>query len=291
MVDEERKKILVVDDERDIRELVSMRLRGNGYEVMLARGGIDALEILKEDIPDLVLLDIVMPDMDGIEVCRRMKKIKYMAAVPVIFFSARASLQDKIAGLKEGVHDYITKPFDAQELLARIDAVIRLAEHNKKILLRDELTGLYNYNFFKEEFYNYFNIARRYGRTFSLLISDIDNFKKINDRYGHMCGNVVLEAVANKFKAALRNADVITRYGGDEFAIILPETDVLKVEAVLRRLRSELEGFEIVYKDQSIAVSISMGASTYSAAVHSTEDLFNIADKNMYEDKKGVGAA
>ena len=288
---EDKKKILLVDDENDMRNLVAMRLEDNGYKVLPASGGTDALRMLKDEVPDLVLLDIVMPDMDGIEVCRQIKKMKYMATVPIIFFSARNSIEDKIAGLKEGVHDYITKPFDARELLARIDAVIKVAEQNKKILLRDELTGLYNYNFFKEQFSHYFNIAKRYGRTFSLLISDIDNFKEINDRYGHLCGNAVLEAVANKLKGMLRSADVITRYGGDEFAIILPETDASKINVVAGRLRSAFENFQIDWKNLKIIVSMSIGVSTYSTAVSSAEGLFNIADKNMYADKKSGRAA
>ena len=285
MESDRKLKILMVDDEADILKVVRKRLEREGYEVLVASGGKQALILLEKEIPDLILLDITMPDMDGIEVCRKIKEQKFISHIPVIFFTACGSVDDKIRGLDKGVHDYITKPIEHRELLARIKAVLKVSEHYNEISFKDELTGLYNYNFFERYFEYTFNLAKRYGRMFSLVIIDIDDFKNINDNYGHLCGNFVLKDISEKLRDVFRKVDIIVRYGGDEFAVVLPETNSEQASNVLARLRNTVREIHLSYEGCDVEAKSSIGSSTYFEGAETKETVFNIADRNMYEEK------
>jgi diguanylate cyclase (GGDEF)-like protein len=286
MEDTEKKIILLVDDEPDLVTVLKKRIESSGYSVLTASNGSEALQVLEKTIPNLILLDIMMPVMDGIETCNRIKGNKYTSMIPIIFLSAKGSVTDKIQGLKEGVQDYIAKPVDSAELIARMESVLKTNENYKAMSLRDELTGLYNYTFFVEEFSHSFEMARRYNRVFSLIIIDIDNFKKLNDTYGHLCGNFVLQSVGEKIKATIRRVDLVTRYAGDEFAVILPETNQEQVIFVVNRIKSIFTNLTLDYKEQKISVKASVGSSTYLPSMGTKEILFDAADKNMYEEKE-----
>jgi len=280
------KEILIVDDDRDNLEILNKILQKENYGVLQASDGLEALEILEHKIPDLILLDINMPHMDGIEVCRRIKMRAELTMVPIIFLSALNTIDDKLTGLKEGVIDYITKPFNHGELLARITSALKIVEEFKNASMTDDLTNLHNYNFFKGKFTHYFNIAKRYNRIFSLLFIDIYHFKKTNDKYGHLGGDTVLKETSDKLKTIVRQADILVRYGGDEFAIILPETDAEKTKKFLNRLQKKLGSFNIDYNNKTITVKLNFGLATYSKNMKKETELFMLADKSMYEDKK-----
>lgn len=286
IVNAEVNKILVVDDEEEVLKIVCKRLEWAGYSVLAASRAEKVLTILENEIPDLILLDIAMPDIDGIELCRKIKEYKYTSNVPIIFLTAMDSINAKIQGLKEGVYDYITKPTDPRELLARIESVLARSKHYHELSSKDELTGLYNYNCFQRHFAYVFDLAKRYRRIFSLGIMDIDNFKQINDRYGHVCGDFVLEKVGEKLKNSLRKVDMLFRYGGDEFVFILPETGNEQTGTVILELKQKLGNTRIVCHDHEIDVFLSFGISTYADDMATKEELFNMADKEMYKDKK-----
>jgi len=281
----EQKCVLLVDDEEDILTIIGKRITQAGYRLLTAASGEDALKILEKEIPDVVLLDVMMPGMDGEEVFNNIRRRKELATVPVIFFTAKDSLEDKIKGLSRGVNDYITKPIDNRELLARIEAALKINERYQKLSLKDELTGLYNYNFFERQFKHIFDVAKRYQRTFSLLIIDIDKFKHLNDTYGHLCGDFVLKHVAGYLEESLRKVDIIARYGGDELIVILPETNYEQARELIERLRQKFGKSEMDYNGQRLSVGLSFGFCAYSKQIQTSEELFNLADKDMYADK------
>ncbi|HNX90768.1 MAG TPA: response regulator, partial [Candidatus Omnitrophota bacterium] len=186
----EAKTILITDDNYDILLVTSMRLKEKGYKVLTAIDGVEALKIVETEAVDLVILDISMPNMDGMEVCRRIKANKNIPYIPIVFFTAKDSVEEKVKGMKMGVADYITKPVDHRELIARVEMVLENSAIQEKISYKDEITGLSNYNFFKKQLNYHYEISKRYGRIFSLLVLDVDKFKSINDTQGHLCGNI-----------------------------------------------------------------------------------------------------
>lgn len=281
-----QKKILLVDDDKDVLEVIGKRLQISGYDVLTASSGHQAMEILAGDTPHLILLDISLPDIDGMEVCNRIKKQEDTADIPVIFFTAKASVEDKIKGLQKGVYDYITKPIDHRELLARIDSALERHRYFQENLVVDALTGLYNYKFFNKDFSHIFNVAKRYKTIFSLIIVDINQFKKINDTYGHLCGNFVLKRVSEGLKNNIRRADIVFRTGGDEFAILLPETDGKKAVKVVEKLKKNIGCKYLIYNGNKFVVTLSLGFASYSEGIQTEDELFDIADKNMYEEKR-----
>lgn len=279
-------KILLVDDEVDILKVIGTRLERAGYEILFAPGGEQALAILEKEVPDLIILDILMPGMNGLEVCSRIKEQEYISDVPIIFFSAKGSVDDKILGLKKNVSDYITKPVDYQELLARIELILRTSKRYEEASLKDKLTGLYNCSFFDKKLVHSFDLARRYERIFSLLVVDLDGFKNVNDVYGHLFGNFVLKKVGEKLRTNLRKVDLVFRYGGDEFTIILPETSNEKAIKVLEKLRERLGIIRLESKKQTVEVKLSFGLASYSPQIKTKEELFNLADRDMYKQKR-----
>ncbi|MBN1688549.1 MAG: diguanylate cyclase [Candidatus Omnitrophica bacterium] len=282
--------IMVVDDEKDIVSIMIKYLSDEGYLVYAVSEGDSAAGEAAKIVPDLIILDVKMPVKDGYQVKTELNQNPLTANIPVIFLSSSVSTLDKITGLRLRADDYVTKPFDVLELIARIDTALSRRKHYEKISMKDELTGLPNSYHFKKELGIAFNMAQRYGRIFTVGFIDINRFKEINDNFGHLTGDCVLREVAKRMEMTLRNPDVLARYGGDEFCIIMREASPEQAQVVLNRLKTRVEGnpFAGLDGDREFLVSISVGMVTYNDKFSSAEELIGLADRNMYRDKKKI---
>ncbi len=282
-----KKKILVVDDEKDILTILYKRLSSAGYEVFRASDGKTVFDRIKETNPDLILLDIIMPELDGFYVKAKLNEDALTRHIPTIFLTARDSVTDKVNGLSLGADDYITKPFDSAELLARIESALRKKDFYEKVSMTDPLTGLYNIRYFKKEITLFFNIAKRYKKIFSLAVVDVDNLKYINDMYGHLAGDAALRETSAVLKEIFRRSDIITRYGGDEFAVIMPETAYDQAAVAIERLKKKTGEKEFVAGANVVKVplSISVGVATYEDTLLNESQIFELADRRLYENK------
>ncbi|MGB2879775.1 MAG: diguanylate cyclase [Candidatus Omnitrophota bacterium] len=285
---EEKTMILVVDDEAEILDLLDRVLKKAGYKVTTALNGEEALEKISKETPSLILLDIMMPVMDGIEVKNKLNEDSSTASIPVIFLTSRSTISDKVKGFNLGIDDYITKPFEFKELLARVTSALSRREYYEEISMTDGLTGLYNIHYFKKEFKLFFDIAKRYKKTFSLAIVDVDDFKKINDTYSHAVGDFVLKKVSSVIKETLRKSDIITRYGGDEFVVIFPESNREQSARAMERVKEKIEGKEFIFEDTGAGISftISTGIAAFREDFENEIQLFEAADEDMYREKK-----
>jgi diguanylate cyclase (GGDEF)-like protein len=286
-------KILVVDDDKILTKLVRTRLEAENYRVFVASNGEEALHVLEKKKPDLVLLDIMMPGIDGFETCERIRSQPAYRHLPVIMLTAKDHPSEKVKGLDIGADDYITKPYESDELLARIRAGLRARkEYDRmtKMVELDALTCLYNRRSFDQRLEEEFSRAERYNRELSLIMLDIDHFKTVNDTYGHQVGDIVLKQVADLIQKNVRKSDIPYRYGGEEFVILAPETDVAGVKTCAERIRASCERYRFGKGKKPILITISEGFSCYQLdSASSPEDLLHKADSALYQAKAAGG--
>jgi diguanylate cyclase (GGDEF)-like protein len=291
-------KILLIDDSRLISEFGKKILFSNGHEVMTADSGELGLEISLRDHPDLILLDVILPGLDGYEVCRRLKNLDSLRDIPVIMLTSKAEPADKIRGLELGAVDYVTKPFDAGELMARVNTHLRMKElyealQEKNLQLqdlanRDGLTNLYNHRFFHEQLNREMDRIRRYGGILSCVILDLDFFKKVNDTFGHQVGDQILTGVARILEKGIRESDLAVRYGGEEFALLLLQTEAQVALLVCERLRSQLAAYPFQVIDSPVRITASFGLASFpSNLIQEQKELVKAADQALYQAKSG----
>jgi diguanylate cyclase (GGDEF)-like protein len=298
-------KILVVDDSRTQLDWLVQVLEKEGYSVATASDGREAIKRAKSDPPDLVLLDMILPDMDGLEVLRILKKARPDDQfLPVIVLSVKSDLDTKVAGLRIGADDFLAKPFAEAEILARCAAMLRIKHLQEKLReaqrkleeqsITDSLTGLKNRRFFDERLNEEFRRAQRYGDYLSLIMIDLDHFKAVNDRYGHPAGDSVLREAAGLVRGSIRDPDICARYGGEEFAVILPKTHMSGALAVAERIWRELgdkhyamPAGQAPAAPPPVRVTASLGVAFYpSKDISSGELLLRFADQALYQAKR-----
>jgi len=278
--------ILIVDDTESNIDIL-MELLGDDYEIYAATDGETALEILEEEKIDLVLFDIMMPEIDGFEVCRRIRNNQRTKEIPVIFITALTDEESIEKAFDVGGNDYITKPFKPKEILARVKMQLRLKHYQeelKRLASTDYLTGLYNRRYFFMIGNELLEIAKRYHKNMSVIILDIDKFKSINDTYGHDVGDIALKELSRTIKDRTRESDVVSRFGGEEFVILLPETSLEQAKKLAEDLRSSVEKIEINLPDnEKLKFTISLGVA--EVKVESGENLekaIKNADEALY---------
>lgn len=287
-VQPERKTILVVDDDADSLRITNLTLTKAGYKVLSYMSGEEALAALKTERPDLLIFDVMLPGMSGYDLCREVRKDKAFTFTPVIYVTTKGQIDDKVYGLKTGADDYLTKPYEPEELVARVGAHIGRIELMKELSIKDGLTRAYNHRYFQERLTTELGRAKRYGRALSVALTDIDHFKRFNDQWGHQVGDIVLRRLVDTLQQQVRNVDVVCRYGGEEFVVIMPETPSGKALEVMNRIREHLArtAFKIEGHEEDFRITISVGIASFPGDSQVKDELISKADKALYTAKK-----
>jgi two-component system, cell cycle response regulator len=303
MTDERIERILVVDDHPDNVEIINARLSSRGFHIETASNGAEALELVQANPPQLILLDVMMPLMDGYEVSRRIKSDETLPYIPIILVTARDSTQDKVDGLDAGADDYITKPINFPELEARVRSMLRikrlqdeldsknreLEDVNKrlrKLSITDGLTELFNHRHVHELLHEEYERSKRSGDAMAVAMLDLDRFKQVNDTYGHPTGDVILYETARILRETAREIDMVGRYGGEEFIVILPGSDEDAAAQFAERVRVAIA--EHIFRDEETEVQMTMSGGVASYPHDDGDDpdlLIKRADEALYHAK------
>lgn len=308
--------ILVVDDTLDNLRLIATILESQGYQVRKARSGRIALQGVERHLPDLILLDINMPDMNGYEVCEHLKASSKTAHIPIIFISAIDQIQDKVRAFEIGGADYITKPFQDREILIRVKNQLLIQQQQqklarqseillaktqkleqemrerlkaeaevKRLAITDELTGLLNRRGFWLMATQQLKISQRTKTSFCLFFADVDGLKQINDNFGHPAGDQIIIDAAKVIRGTFREGDIIARFAGDEFVAFVPMCDQKK-DFFIMKLNDKILAFNRA-NNRQYDLSISCGSIEFSGEkIRSLEDCISQADRLMYEQKR-----
>jgi len=290
--------ILVVDDLAVNIQLLSAYLSSVGYHVITARDGQEALDKVATCELDLILLDVMMPNVNGFEVCERLKKSAASSFIPIIMVTGLNDVEHKVRAMEAGADDFVSKPFNRVELLTRVKSLLRIKqlyeelemakESLRQLSITDGLTGLFNYRHFREQLEQELNRARRHNLHVSLAMADIDYFKKFNDAYGHPAGDILLSAIGHLFKENIRKIDLAARYGGEEFSLVLVETNKHAAGIVaekIKRLVAE-HTFTGINGHAGHRITISMGVATFPDDAVISDELIRIADARLYRAKE-----
>ncbi|MEQ9357856.1 diguanylate cyclase [Coleofasciculus chthonoplastes] len=294
--------ILIVDDNPNNLQILHVILEAEGYKTIVVSNGQDAIERVSIDKPDLIIMALTMPKMSGLELCDYLKSPPPLTTSPIILMRTIREQEYLIEAFEKGAADTITHPFNPAEIIARVRTHLELKqtqkqlnrlvkEHDKltnllrKLAITDPLTGLWNRRHFLTVGYQEFNRASRYKRFMSILMIDIDNFKQINDEYGHTMGDEVLKGVAKSIVGSLREADYCGRFSGEEFVTLLPETDSTGAVRVAERLRKRMEQITIGIGDKQVQMTVTVGVASYQLDDANIEVIIQRANKALYHAK------
>lgn len=283
-------RVLVVDDDTGVRKALCSLLESMSYATAGAADGLEAIEKLQEEHFDLVLLDLLLPNMKGEET---FEKIKVMCdRIPVIIITAHGSIESSVELLRNGAVDYLTKPINLKEFRIRVRRALE-EQRLKELAITDVKTQLYNYQYFELKMEDEVRRAKRYKHSLSLIMLDLDDFKDCNDTYGHLAGDAVLREMGSLLKTLVRECDIPCRFGGEEFSIILPETDLTQALKVAERIRLRIQHHRFGDDSGGILqkITISAGVTTLDP-LSDGSDGFDVnlvirhADKALYEAKR-----
>lgn len=287
----EKDTILVVDDSEIICTIIKGILESPSLHIAIAHSGEDSIVIAKKNRPTLILLDIIMNGIDGYETCRILKESEETKDIPIIFITGNNDSDSVLRGFEVGAADYVSKPFIPEELKARVKVHMQniksqrelqfLMHELKEMATTDYLTKLYNRRFFMDQLLHYVNMDTI---DISLILFDVDNFKKINDTYGHNAGDIVLVTISNIFKLILKEEDIISRWGGEEFMICLPDTNITRAIEIANKLRAEIDKYVFRCEDIRFHCTITGGVVLYDRNI-STEKNITMADEALYTGK------
>ena len=293
-----KEQILIAEDDPVSRRILAGLLGKWEYGVSTVTNGTDALRILEsESAPRLAVLDWMMPGVEGVQICQRIRQRSDRPYIYILLLTARAEKQDILQGLEFGADDYLTKPFDAQELRARLhvgerilalqDALIATQENLRFQATHDVLTGLFNRRAVLDAVGREHSRQIREGGSFGVILADLDHFKNINDTYGHSTGDCVLNEVARRMKSCVRPYDTVGRYGGEEFLIVVPSFELPGAFNLAERIRKAIESSPVVTNGHEVRITVSLGVAVSSDSEPcDSEVLVNLADEALYHAKE-----
>ena len=282
-------RILVIDDDPFSARLVDGVLRAAGFESSFVCEPDRAFDAIRQGNPDLIILDVVMPQMDGFRLCQRVRAHPGLQLTPIIFVTRKGDVEQRVRGLQVGGNDYVAKPFEPQELVARVRSHLQRLAELRELAVRDGLTRCYNSKYFKMRLETELARARRSNLDLTLGLLDVDYFKKINDSYGHPAGDAVLAHLASILTASVRSADVVARYGGEEFCFLLVEAALPEASIITERLRERIarHRFEVPALDGdmlTLGATVSIGLAPFKTG-DTPHSILQRADSALYEAK------
>jgi diguanylate cyclase (GGDEF)-like protein len=285
----EKPRILAVDDSDLNLKFLAMVLEREGFEVVTTADSLQAVPLAVQSLPQLVLLDVVMPGISGLEILRMLKQNSLTQGIPVVFVTARSRGEDVKDALEAGAFDYLKKPLDEIEIAARVRSALRYKAHHDQLAemaMHDSLTGLYNHRLLIELLERELATGRRKGQPVSFCMADIDHFKVLNDRYGHQAGDLVLQEVSRLLTQGLRKSDAVGRYGGEEFGIILGGCGPDKAQSLCERLRRAVAEYPFQVMGHAVSITLSLGLAHADPDEDVSEtDLIRRADSALYQAK------
>lgn len=298
--EKDKRHVLLIEDSPTQAQYMRLLLEDAGHRVTVTESGQKGIEIAEAEQPDMVLLDVVLPDLDGFSVCHRIRQRSRLYIPILMLTEKRTEIADKVGGLTVGADEYLNKSFDDRELLARVGSLMRIrqviedlynrmadGEQSYQTLrqpaLTDRLTGLYNRYYFAEELQKYFALAHRYLHPLSCILMDLDLFQDFNTRYGHPVGDGMLQNISSLIKQNVREVDMAARYGGEEFTLLLPMIDGNGASALAERLREQAEHQTLENPSfGKLHITISCGVASIPAQdIETAESLLACADKAL----------